>query len=140
MPRSPAPARRSTASRPRHRSGRRSSRVEKDAGSTAASPDLNARLRELPSVEELAAALGSGIPHALAVRAARAAIGAARERIVAGEDAGDLVAEARAALEADARPRLRGVVNATGVIVHTNLGRAPLADAARDAVAAAATG
>src|SRR6185295_18331061 len=38
------------------------------------------------------------------------------------------------------RPSLRPVLNATGVIVHTNLGRAPLADAARAAVAAAAAG
>ena len=38
------------------------------------------------------------------------------------------------------RPSLRRVLNATGVIVHTNLGRAPLAEAAREAVAAAAIG
>ena len=38
------------------------------------------------------------------------------------------------------RPSLRRVLNATGVIVHTNLGRAPLAEAAREAVAAAAGG
>ena len=37
-------------------------------------------------------------------------------------------------------PSLRAVINATGVIVHTNLGRAPLPAAARDAVARAARG
>ena len=37
-------------------------------------------------------------------------------------------------------PSLRRVLNATGVIVHTNLGRAPLAAAAREAVARAAEG
>jgi L-seryl-tRNA(Ser) seleniumtransferase len=41
---------------------------------------------------------------------------------------------------AAARPRLRRVLNATGVIVHTNLGRAPLAEAARAAVTRAALG
>ena len=40
--------------------------------------------------------------------------------------------------KADARPLLRKVVNATGVILHTNLGRAPLSDAALEAVASTA--
>jgi L-seryl-tRNA(Ser) seleniumtransferase len=113
--------------------------VAKGTGSKAASPELNARLRELPSVEELAAGL-SGMGHADAVRAARAVIAEARERVVAGGDAGDLAVAAREWLSLDLRPRLRRVLNATGVIVHTNLGRAPLSEAARDAVAAAAYG
>jgi len=97
-------------------------------------------------VEELAASL-DGVPHAAAVRAARAVIAEARERILSRRgvtlpDGGHaaLVDAARGWLAADARPRLRRVINATGVIVHTNLGRAPLADAARAAVAAAAAG
>jgi len=52
----------------------------------------------------------------------------------------ELAARARAKLEAAGLPSLRRVVNATGVIVHTNLGRAPLAGAARQAVARAAEG
>jgi L-seryl-tRNA(Ser) seleniumtransferase len=52
----------------------------------------------------------------------------------------DLPARARAWAAARERPSLRRVINATGVIVHTNLGRAPLAAAARDAVRAAALG
>ncbi|MGH7481091.1 MAG: L-seryl-tRNA(Sec) selenium transferase, partial [Longimicrobiales bacterium] len=38
------------------------------------------------------------------------------------------------------RPQLRGVINATGVVLHTNLGRAPLAAAARDALVRVAAG
>jgi L-seryl-tRNA(Ser) seleniumtransferase len=100
---------------------------------------MNDRLRSLPSVEELAASL-EGVPHAAGVRAARAVIGEARSRVLGGGEAGDLDAAARAAAAADGAPHLRRVVNATGVIVHTNLGRAPLAAAAREAVAAAAVG
>src|SRR4051812_1056615 len=93
------------------------------------------RLRELPSVEQLAARL-EGVPKGAAVAAAREAIAAARERVRAGGQVGDLEAEARAAL----RPRLRPVLNASGVIVHTNLGRAPLAAEAADAAARAGVG
>jgi L-seryl-tRNA(Ser) seleniumtransferase len=118
--------------------------VAKGAGSRAQSPDVSDRLRALPSVEELAASLG-GVAHADAVRAARAVIAAARAALLAGECPPDggvspLLDGARAWLEADTRLHLRRVINATGVIVHTNLGRAPLAEAARAAVAAAAEG
>ena len=51
----------------------------------------------------------------------------AREEIRAGADPGDLDARLRDELARARRPRLRRVLNATGVIVHTNLGRAPLA-------------
>ena len=87
------------------------------------------RLRDLPSVDRLATAV------------ARAELQARREELLDGADAGseeavDLVARARARL----RPRLRRVLNATGVIVHTNLGRAPLSEETRAAVALAAEG
>ena len=88
-------------------------------------------LRDLPSVDRL---LGDDVlaaaPRALATAAARSALERAREAIRSGEDPGDLVGSARAELERLAAPALRRVVNATGVIVHTNLGRAPLAEAA----------
>jgi L-seryl-tRNA(Ser) seleniumtransferase len=116
------------------------------AGSKAPSPEVAERLRALPSVEELAASL-AGVPHTTAVRAARAVIERERERILTGrrdtpQSGGQvaLAAAARAWIAAESWPRLRRVVNATGVIVHTNLGRAPLAGAARAAVAAAAEG
>src|SRR5205823_11724991 len=48
-------------------------------------------------------------------------------------------ARIRALMDDLRRPRLRPVINATGVVLHTNLGRAPLAAAAADAAARIAT-
>jgi L-seryl-tRNA(Ser) seleniumtransferase len=89
------------------------------------------RLRDLPSVDELARDERlAGEPAALAVEAARAALTRAREEIKAGHDPGDLGERAAQELAGARRPRLRRALNATGVIVHTNLGRAPLAEGA----------
>ena len=93
-------------------------------------------LRDLPSVDELAR--GSADP--LAVAAARAVIERARAAIRAGAEPGDLAAALEAELAAVRRPALRRVLNATGVIVHTNLGRAPLPATALERVADAARG
>ena len=92
------------------------------------------RLRDLPSVDELARR--SDDP--LAVEAARTVLAHAREQIRAGSDPGNLGERLRQELAAARAPRLRRVINATGVIVHTNLGRAPLAAAALDQVVDAA--
>jgi L-seryl-tRNA(Ser) seleniumtransferase len=90
-------------------------------------------------VHELAAALDA--PHVLAVAAARLAIDERRAAVLAGTPASDdIVVRARELLAELEQPSLRRVLNATGVIVHTNLGRAPLPRAARDAVARAALG
>jgi len=98
-----------------------------------------AALRELPAVHELVAALDG--PHHLTVIAARRAIEERRAAMIAGEeDYGELLPRARELLAMLSRPALRRVLNATGVIVHTNLGRAPLPAAARDAVLDAAEG
>ncbi|HTO25738.1 MAG TPA: L-seryl-tRNA(Sec) selenium transferase [Gaiellaceae bacterium] len=80
-------------------------------------------LRDLPSVDELT----RGVDDPLAVAAARAVLDRAREEIRAGGDPGDLATRLRDELDASRAPSLRRVLNATGVIVHTNLGRAPLA-------------
>jgi L-seryl-tRNA(Ser) seleniumtransferase len=82
-------------------------------------------LRALPSVDRLAIAV------------ARATLAERRAELLGGAtDEADLVARAGELL----RPSLRRVLNATGVVVHTNLGRAPLSRAARAAVARTARG
>jgi L-seryl-tRNA(Ser) seleniumtransferase len=113
-------------------------------GPPASDPERARRLRALPSVEQLAARLDD-VPHAIAVSAARAAIAAGRGAIAAAEGAvapetAELERDARERAAAAMRPSLRPVVNASGVIVHTNLGRAPLAPAAIEAVAGVAAG
>jgi L-seryl-tRNA(Ser) seleniumtransferase len=93
-------------------------------------------LRDLPSVDELAREAGDP----LAVDAARAVIDRARDEIRAGADPGDLPTRLREELGDARRSRLRRVLNATGIVVHTNLGRAPLAAKAVERVAEAARG
>jgi len=88
------------------------------------------RLRDLPSVDELA----RGHDDPRAVVTARSVLVRAREQIQTGQDPGDLSARLETELAAARAPHLRRVVNATGVIVHTNLGRAPLAPAAIERV------
>jgi len=88
------------------------------------------RLRDLPSVDELARS--SDDP--LSVQAARMVLARAREEIQAGAEPGDLAERMREELDAAREARLRRALNATGVIVHTNLGRAPLAEAALERV------
>jgi L-seryl-tRNA(Ser) seleniumtransferase len=102
-------------------------------------PTIQERLRALPAVDRLAASLtdGGAVTQAEAIAAARATLDARRAELLAGDDGDpDLTARARARL----RDSLRRVLNATGVVIHTNLGRAPLAEAAAAAVADAARG
>jgi L-seryl-tRNA(Ser) seleniumtransferase len=88
------------------------------------------KLRDLPSVDEvLRDPRLEGVPHAIGVDAARKALELARETVRAGGEP-DVVGLVRVELEAAEAVRLRRVINATGVIVHTNLGRAPLPEAA----------
>src|SRR3954462_5636126 len=94
------------------------------------------QLRDLPSVDELA----REAEDPLAVDAARSVIERAREEIRAGVDPGDLAARLREELADARRPRLRRVLNATGVVVHPNLGRAPLAEEAVERIAEVARG
>lgn len=106
-------------------------------------------LRSLPSVDRLATELahaGEAVSAAEAVPAARAAIAHARELLRAeqGELAELAPERLRERVLEDARerlrPTLRRVLNGTGVVIHTNLGRAPLAPAAVQAVEREARG
>ncbi len=105
----------------------------------------NERLRALPSVDAvlalpaLARAL-SAHPRARIVEAVRSALASARARLQAGEGQPFEVADVLRALAQLAQPKLRPVLNATGVVLHTNLGRAPLAPAACAHVAAVSSG
>jgi L-seryl-tRNA(Ser) seleniumtransferase len=93
-------------------------------------------LRDLPSVDELA----RGLDDPLAVEAARTVIERARDEIRAGGEPGNLEELVQDELRALRAPSLRRVLNATGVVVHTNLGRAPLAAEALAQVVEAARG
>jgi L-seryl-tRNA(Ser) seleniumtransferase len=102
-------------------------------------------LRELPSVDELLGrqeleALVAEHGRPLVRAAARAALERAREEVKAGFPPGDLTERTTRELEARLRPSLRRVLNATGVVVHTNLGRAPLAETALERVREAGAG
>jgi L-seryl-tRNA(Ser) seleniumtransferase len=105
-------------------------------------------LRRLPSVDRLlqsqaARRLIRQYGRALTVQALRERLQAARDGIRQGSAAPEppeLLRQARQALQAWTEPTLRPVINATGVILHTNLGRAPLSPAAQQAMLAAAAG
>ena len=91
-------------------------------------------LRELPGVDRLAASLGDFAPE-VAVAASRAVVDEARRSVLAGAVTAlpDLVALARQRAWVLDAGRLRSVINATGVVVHTNLGRSSWSPSARAA-------
>ncbi|MCP3144438.1 L-seryl-tRNA(Sec) selenium transferase [Pyxidicoccus xibeiensis] len=105
----------------------------------------NALLRALPSIEQLLRRpslepLLAGVPRARAVAALRLAVERVRARLLRGEARPFEDADVGQALASLATPNLRPVHNATGVVLHTNLGRAPLAPEAVARVAAVARG
>jgi L-seryl-tRNA(Ser) seleniumtransferase len=116
-------------------------------------PELEGLLRQIPSVEEVLAdvrPLADRLPRWALVDAVRDVLHAIRQQVMGGTLSPE---EARARLEAAAIGRaveaaaarriggsLRRVINATGVVIHTNLGRAPLAKAALQAIREAAAG
>src|SRR5262245_49488879 len=107
--------------------------------------------RAIPSIDRLTQrpairALESRYGRSMVVDALRAAAAAVRESIGATESDGDELLIARieslaiAKLGEQFRPSLQPVINATGVVVHTNLGRAPLSESALAQVAAVGRG
>jgi L-seryl-tRNA(Ser) seleniumtransferase len=118
-------------------------------------PERNAILRRIPSVDETLA--GGRVqdllvrqPRWAIVEAIREVLAACRKRALAGDVTPDAI---HALVDADAiqtaveeatlrkvRPSLRPVINASGVVLHTNLGRAPIATSALAAIEAAARG
>jgi len=105
----------------------------------------------IPSVDRLVgsaefAALLARYPRGRVVEATRAVVTDVRARLAGGAprddlgDPGSYVSAVRRWLSAEDVPSLRPVINATGVVLHTNLGRAPLARRAVDAMVAAARG
>lgn len=104
-------------------------------------------LRGLPSVDkvlghEALAAVGGALPVALVTEAVRETVNEARSAILDG-DGGPVPLKTLAERAAQrawlmVSPSLRPVINATGVIIHTNLGRAPLSQAALEAITHAA--
>lgn len=110
--------------------------------------DINVLLRALPKTDDVLARpeLEESLrqaPRAVVVDAIRGAIDGARVRIMAGEaldfSAADAAREAAGRVVLASRHSLRRVINATGIIVHTNLGRSVLSEAAVAAVAEVAT-
>jgi len=109
-----------------------------------AADKVAARLRALPQVQRLleqpeAVRLARASSRATVAAAFRTVLDRVRVELRSGEvetpTVADLVDRAEALIMADRSPGLRRVINATGVIIHTNLGRAPLA---AEALAAAA--
>src|SRR5438067_7615704 len=106
------------------------------------SADQAELLRQIPSVDELLqrprlASLASRVDRALLLEVTRAALADLREEIsgegrigVMASDAASLEERIASVVERVLARSLEPVINATGVILHTNLGRAPLSDAA----------
>ena len=102
-------------------------------------------LSKLPKVDALMAEIDiPDCPHSVKVQACRQAIDQARRRVLDGEpEAGSpqsVQRNALALIEELMQPSLRPVINATGVIVHTNLGRSLLPESVIDAMTAVACG
>ena len=104
---------------------------------------MNPSLRTIPSVERLLQALGPlDLPRAVATAAVRRTVAGLRadaKNAAPPPDFDTVLAHVRAALDRLRATRLQPVINGTGVVLHTNLGRAPLAPAALAAVAALGT-
>lgn len=104
--------------------------------------------RQIPSVNSLVEGLIEAgweqrVPRAVIADAARAVVDGLRQELAAARDGGalpeispqSLADRATALLESESRPPLVSVINATGIIIHTGLGRSPMAEQAVEAMA-----
>lgn len=97
-------------------------------------------MRKLPKIDEVLPHLPQNVPYSIRLKAVRQAIAEAREAILNAEpenraqmtqrlsDTQNLLKRIDSIIKDASRPSLRPVVNATGVVIHTNLGRSPLPD------------
>ncbi len=108
---------------------------------------MQEHLRQLPSVDRVLSALRmrkgmEGVAHGVLVQVVREVLEAYRSELHRGRrtsvDLPDLVDAVESQVRTLLTPSLRRVLNATGALLHTNLGRAPLAPEARRAVLEAA--
>lgn len=108
---------------------------------------MESDLRQLPSVNTLLEQaevrhLAESHAHDLVAETVRAVLAAARQQILSGQPApplAELIRQVLVRFSGVIRPSLQPVINATGVIIHTNLGRALLSRAARQAMEQAAS-
>lgn len=105
--------------------------------------DIQNKLRAIPAIDSLLAAAAkdaclAGYPPAVLKEAVRQAADKGRQLLRGGEleeiSAAAILRQARASLRKKAAPSLKRVINATGVVLHTNLGRAPLSERAQSRV------
>ena len=91
-------------------------------------------LRGIPSVDKLAQALGdTGLPRPTVVAVIRRELAALRKQgTIPGFE--DVLSRVRSALGVLSASRIQPVINGTGILVHTNFGRAPLGPAVMEAV------
>ena len=111
----------------------------------APAQDVQNRMRALPAVHELVDRLDvSSVGREVGTSAARATIELTRQSILAGSNAptdlDSLTMLAQRTLDQASSPPLRPVINATGILIHTGLGRSPMSERAGDAIRAVACG
>ena len=114
------------------------------------SNQIQNRLRKIPSISQLleddaAKTLVHAYSHGLVVQGLQTVVSSVRNRVLKGESGSDtheqaIIEMAREWIEQRGTPSLRRVINATGVVLHTGLGRAPLSARAVRAVAECAAG
>ncbi|MEC8379177.1 MAG: L-seryl-tRNA(Sec) selenium transferase [Myxococcota bacterium] len=99
-------------------------------------------LSQLPSVHQaIQLPLLKDLPHGFAVELARQAISVQRKLLLNGEtDLPSIEKLIQEAMQNVLQPKLKPVINATGIIIHTNLGRAPLPQLAVDNIQAVMCG